>query len=142
MGEKRRLFLSRSEISKRAPVRFLIETETFCHRPRARPPTTLSEWQLLAVLHGANLLQYYETFIAQGFPCGTNRCLKKRVAGGDDVNQIMSCDETEFLEIMSLVGMLNKPLHVRRLQRTLSVSYFGKLPEACFSGNADQIQDE
>ncbi|KAK5982363.1 NGFI-A-binding protein 2 [Trichostrongylus colubriformis] len=40
--------------------------------------------------------------------------------GGDDINQIMQCDEGEFLEIMSLVGMLSKPLHVRRLQRALT----------------------
>ncbi|VDL84358.1 unnamed protein product [Nippostrongylus brasiliensis] len=39
---------------------------------------------------------------------------------GDDINQIMQCDEGEFLEIMSLVGMLSKPLHVRRLQRALT----------------------
>ena len=39
--------------------------------------------------------------------------------GGDDIDQIMQCDENEFLEIMSLVGMASKPLHVRRLQRTL-----------------------
>uniref|UniRef100_A0A1I7XDZ9 NGFI-A binding protein 2 (EGR1 binding protein 2) n=1 Tax=Heterorhabditis bacteriophora TaxID=37862 RepID=A0A1I7XDZ9_HETBA len=32
----------------------------------------------------------------------------------------MQCDESEFLEIMSLVGMLPKPLHVRRLQRALT----------------------
>ncbi|KAK6054468.1 NAB region 2 [Cooperia oncophora] len=32
----------------------------------------------------------------------------------------MQCDEGEFLEIMSLVGMLSKPLHVRRLQRALT----------------------
>ena len=29
-------------------------------------PTSLSEWQLLAVLHKANLVQYYETFISKG----------------------------------------------------------------------------
>ncbi|CAJ0605017.1 unnamed protein product [Cylicocyclus nassatus] len=40
--------------------------------------------------------------------------------GGDDINQIMQCDEGEFLEIMSLVGMLSKTLHVRRLQRALT----------------------
>ncbi|CAI4223687.1 unnamed protein product [Auanema sp. JU1783] len=73
-------------------------------KPTAQP-TSFSEWQLLAVLQRANLVQYYDTFITQG---------------GDDINQIMQCDEQEFLEIMSLVGMLSKPLHVRRLQRALS----------------------
>ncbi|CAJ0605009.1 unnamed protein product [Cylicocyclus nassatus] len=60
------------------------------------PPTSISEWQLLAVLQPANLVQYYDMFISQG---------------GDDINQIMQCNEGEFLEIMSLVGMLSKPLH-------------------------------
>ncbi|EJW81384.1 hypothetical protein WUBG_07706 [Wuchereria bancrofti] len=35
-------------------------------RSGSRQPTTFSEWQLLAVLHRANLLQYYDEFIAQG----------------------------------------------------------------------------
>ncbi|KAI6184366.1 CBR-MAB-10 protein [Aphelenchoides bicaudatus] len=70
-----------------------------------RPATTLSEWQLQAVLFRAKLTQYYDTFIAQG---------------GDDIDQLMECDETEFLEIMTLIGMATKPLHVRRLQRTLA----------------------
>lgn len=30
-----------------------------------RPATTLSEWQLQAVLHKAKLTQYFETFISQ-----------------------------------------------------------------------------
>ncbi|KAI6196732.1 hypothetical protein M3Y94_01143800 [Aphelenchoides besseyi] len=64
----------------------------------------IAEWVLQAVLFRARLVQYYEVFISQG---------------GDDIDQIMQCDEREFLEIMSLVGMASKPLHVRRLQRTL-----------------------
>lgn len=32
----------------------------------------------------------------------------------------MACEEREFLEIMNLVGMLPKPLHVRRMQRALA----------------------
>ncbi|VDD96791.1 unnamed protein product [Enterobius vermicularis] len=82
-------------------------------RPAGRQPTNFSEWQLLAVLHRANLLQYYDDFIAQG---------------GDDINQFMTCDEHEFLEIMSVVGMASKPLHVRRFQRTLTE--FSKDPDA------------
>ncbi|KAH7715237.1 Protein MAB-10 [Aphelenchoides avenae] len=39
--------------------------------------------------------------------------------GGDDVEQLMTNDEREFLEIMSVVGMTSKPLHVRRLQKAL-----------------------
>ncbi len=40
-------------------------------------------------------------------------------AGGDDVQQLCEAGEDEFLEIMALVGMAAKPLHVRRLQKVL-----------------------
>uniref|UniRef100_A0A8D0H3E7 NGFI-A binding protein 2 n=1 Tax=Sphenodon punctatus TaxID=8508 RepID=A0A8D0H3E7_SPHPU len=77
--------------------------------PRAEPPAmalprTLGELQLYRVLQRANLLSYYETFIQQG---------------GDDVQQLCEAGEEEFLEIMALVGMDTKPLHVRRLQKAL-----------------------
>ncbi|GFR64026.1 NGFI-A-binding protein-like protein [Elysia marginata] len=39
--------------------------------------------------------------------------------GGDDVQQLCEAGEDEFLEIMALVGMASKPLHVRRLQKAL-----------------------
>ncbi|XP_060677009.1 NGFI-A-binding protein 2-like [Hemiscyllium ocellatum] len=67
-------------------------------------PRTLGELQLYRVLQRAHLLPYYNTFIQQG---------------GDDVQQLSEADEEEFLEIMSLVGMATKPLHVRRLQKAL-----------------------
>nr|XP_022341150.1 NGFI-A-binding protein homolog isoform X5 [Crassostrea virginica] len=67
-------------------------------------PGNPSEWQLYKVLQRSNLLQYYDTFIAQG---------------GDDVQQLCEAGEDEFLEIMALVGMASKPLHVRRLQKAL-----------------------
>ncbi|CAH1775757.1 unnamed protein product [Owenia fusiformis] len=67
-------------------------------------PSTASELQLYRVLQRANLLQYYDTFISQG---------------GDDVQQLCEAGEEEFLEIMALVGMASKPLHVRRLQKAL-----------------------
>ncbi|XP_069086877.1 NGFI-A-binding protein 2 isoform X2 [Pleurodeles waltl] len=67
-------------------------------------PRTLGELQLYRVLQRSNLLSYYETFIQQG---------------GDDVQQLCEAGEEEFLEIMSLVGMATKPLHVRRLQKAL-----------------------
>uniref|UniRef100_A0A8C8AQR2 Nab N-terminal domain-containing protein n=1 Tax=Otus sunia TaxID=257818 RepID=A0A8C8AQR2_9STRI len=77
-------------------------------RPSRRPamalPRTLGELQLYRVLQRANLLGYYETFIQQG---------------GDDVQQLCEAGEEEFLEIMALVGMATKPLHVRRLQKAL-----------------------
>ncbi|XP_043108346.1 NGFI-A-binding protein 2 isoform X2 [Puntigrus tetrazona] len=67
-------------------------------------PRTLGELQLYRVLQRANLLMYYDTFIQQG---------------GDDVQQLCEAGEDEFLEIMALVGMATKPLHVRRLQKAL-----------------------
>ncbi|XP_059146402.1 NGFI-A-binding protein 1-like isoform X2 [Physella acuta] len=67
-------------------------------------PSNNSELQLYRVLQRANLLQYFETFITQG---------------GDDVQQLCEAGEDEFLEIMALVGMASKPLHVRRLQKAL-----------------------
>lgn len=41
------------------------------------------------------------------------------MTGGDDVQQLCEAGEEEFLEIMALVGMASKPLHVRRLQKSL-----------------------
>ncbi|XP_074600400.1 NGFI-A-binding protein homolog isoform X2 [Brevipalpus obovatus] len=67
-------------------------------------PSNESELQLYRVLQRSNLLSYYDTFISQG---------------GDDVQQLCDAGEEEFLEIMALVGMANKPLHVRRLQKVL-----------------------
>ena len=85
----------------------------------ATQPKNTSEWQLYKVLQRANLLQYYDTFISQG---------------GDDVQQLCEAGEEEFLEIMALVGMASKPLHVRRLQKALQewvanpASFQGQLP--------------
>ncbi|XP_015784491.1 putative uncharacterized protein DDB_G0277255 isoform X2 [Tetranychus urticae] len=67
-------------------------------------PLNDSELQLYRVLQRSNLLSYYDTFICQG---------------GDDVQQLCDAGEEEFLEIMALVGMASKPLHVRRLQKAL-----------------------
>ncbi|XP_075036099.1 NGFI-A-binding protein 1 isoform X3 [Mixophyes fleayi] len=67
-------------------------------------PRTLGELQLYRILQRSNLLCYFDAFIQQG---------------GDDVKQLCEAEEDEFLEIMALVGMASKPLHVRRLQKTL-----------------------
>ncbi|BFZ22817.1 hypothetical protein BsWGS_25856 [Bradybaena similaris] len=72
-------------------------------RTTVQPPNS-SQLQLYQVLQKANLLKYFETFISQG---------------GDDVQQLCEAGEDEFLEIMALVGMASKPLHVRRLQKAL-----------------------
>ncbi|XP_063585723.1 NGFI-A-binding protein 1-like [Penaeus indicus] len=81
-------------------------------------PSNESELQLYRVLQRANLLNYYDTFISQG---------------GDDVQQLCEAGEEEFLEIMALVGMASKPLHVRRLQKALQewVSNPGKSLTGC-----------
>lgn len=67
-------------------------------------PTNEAELQLYRVLQKANLLSYYDTLLEMG---------------GDDVQQLCEAGEEEFLEIMALVGMATKPLHVRRLQKAL-----------------------
>ncbi|XP_072527704.1 NGFI-A-binding protein 1a isoform X3 [Salminus brasiliensis] len=67
-------------------------------------PRSVGELQLYRVLQRANLLCYYAAFVQQG---------------GDDVQQLCEAAEEEFLEIMALVGMATKPLHVRRLQKAL-----------------------
>ncbi|KAJ3639608.1 hypothetical protein Zmor_002958 [Zophobas morio] len=70
---------------------------TFC-------PKNLAELQLYRVMQNASLLVYYDTLLEMG---------------GDDVQQLCDAGEDEFLEIMSLVGMASKPLHVRRFQKSL-----------------------
>ncbi|XP_071054649.1 NGFI-A-binding protein homolog isoform X2 [Onthophagus taurus] len=67
-------------------------------------PNNLAELQLFRVMQNASLLYYYDTLLEMG---------------GDDVQQLCDAGEEEFLEIMSLVGMASKPLHVRRLQKSL-----------------------
>ncbi|XP_046808632.1 NGFI-A-binding protein homolog [Lucilia cuprina] len=67
-------------------------------------PGNEAEIQLYRVLQKASLLAYYDTLLEMG---------------GDDVQQLYEAGEEEFLEIMALVGMASKPLHVRRLQKAL-----------------------
>nr|XP_023024613.1 NGFI-A-binding protein homolog isoform X2 [Leptinotarsa decemlineata] len=67
-------------------------------------PSNQAELQLYRVMQNASLLLYYDTLLEMG---------------GDDVQQLCDAGEEEFLEIMSLVGMASKPLHVRRLQKSL-----------------------
>jgi hypothetical protein len=63
-----------------------------------------SEAELFGLLKSANLLDYYSNFIEQG---------------GDDIHQFCDATEEEFKEMVCLVGMSAKPLHVRRLQKCL-----------------------
>ncbi len=41
------------------------------------------------------------------------------ILGGDDIDQLVEADETEFKEITELVGMSAKPLHVKRLRKAI-----------------------
>ncbi|XP_044742506.1 NGFI-A-binding protein homolog [Chrysoperla carnea] len=67
-------------------------------------PSNEAELQLYRVMQRASLLSYYDTLLEMG---------------GDDVQQLCDAGEEEFLEIMALIGMASKPLHVRRLQKAL-----------------------
>ncbi|XP_049884543.1 NGFI-A-binding protein homolog [Pectinophora gossypiella] len=67
-------------------------------------PSNEAELQLYRVMQRASLLAYYDTLLEMG---------------GDDLQQLCDAGESEFLEIMALVGMASKPLHVRRLQKAL-----------------------
>lgn len=39
--------------------------------------------------------------------------------GGDDIDQLLEADEAELKEIVDLVGMSAKPLHVKRLRKAI-----------------------
>ncbi|XP_051865610.1 NGFI-A-binding protein 2-like [Pristis pectinata] len=91
-------------------------------------PRTLGELQLYCLLQRANLSVYYQNFVQQG---------------GDDVRQLCEAGEEEFLEIMALVGMATKPLHVRRMQKALrewaaNPAAFSSLPRFKLAGASAQ----
>jgi hypothetical protein len=44
---------------------------------------------------------------------------KQKKKGGDDVNQLCDATDDEFKEIVDLVGMSSKPLHVKRLRKVI-----------------------
>lgn len=80
----------------------------------------------------ASLLSYYDTLLEMGmqiflpniqnnsiFAIFSLNFYLPLMAGGDDVQQLCDAGEEEFLEIMALVGMASKPLHVRRFQKAL-----------------------
>lgn len=92
-------------------------------------PSNEAELQLYRVLQRASLLAYYDTLLEMGkillnelwlLNLWFNKLhIFKNNKGGDDVQQLCDAGEEEFLEIMALVGMASKPLHVRRLQKSL-----------------------
>ena len=64
----------------------------------------LSEGDLYKLLESADLLSYYEAFVSHG---------------GDNIKQLLRANEEDFEEIIDLVGMSSKRLHVRRLEAAL-----------------------
>lgn len=99
---------------------------------RTSQPSNEAESQLYRVLQRASLLDYYDTLLEMGKTkkhnltiCNiTSNNKMRNFIGGDDLQQLcdaQSCEarDDEFLEIMALVGMASKPLHVRRLQKVL-----------------------
>ena len=62
-------------------------------------------------------------FVSFSMQYNVFRILVGIFSGGDDLQQLLEAHEEEFLEIMALVGMANKPLHVRRMQKTLQVVF-------------------
>ncbi|KAF8568810.1 hypothetical protein P879_01487 [Paragonimus westermani] len=64
------------------------------------------ELEVLLLLQRANLSQYFKSFIDHG---------------GDDARQLVDLlkDPNDFKELVKLVGMDKKPLHVRRLRKVL-----------------------
>ncbi|RNA32831.1 NGFI-A-binding 2 isoform X1 [Brachionus plicatilis] len=83
------------------------------------------------LLTKANLSQYFGSFIEQG---------------GDDVDQLCDANELEFKEICDLVGMSSKPLHVKRLKKTLDELKKSKRPiakrESFCKGNCNRVPNE
>ena len=73
-----------------------------------------TEGDLYEILQSADLLSYYDAFISNG---------------GDNIQQLLEADEEDFEEIIELVGMASKRLHVRRLQKALDKWQEGTLKQ-------------
>lgn len=71
--------------------------------PASRSP--LDEAHIYHILEKAHLLEYFPSFQANGV---------------DNIQQLFEANDDEFLEIMAIVGMASKPLHVRRFQKALN----------------------
>ncbi|KAG5895998.1 hypothetical protein JTB14_007566 [Gonioctena quinquepunctata] len=97
------ILLQRNSLSPSVPRKVMSKNNNNTIFPTSYP-SNQAELQLYRVMQNASLLLYYDTLLEMG---------------GDDVQQLCDAGEEEFLEIMSLVGMASKPLHVRRLQKSL-----------------------
>ncbi|VDQ01154.1 unnamed protein product [Trichobilharzia regenti] len=67
----------------------------------------LGEYEVYLLLQKAKLLQYFDAFINHG---------------GDDIQQLTELlkDPNEFDQLMKLVGMDRKPLHIQRFKKALA----------------------
>ena len=92
----------------------------FREPPQIPTPRNKSELELYQLLRRANLIDYFPTFLKYG---------------GDDVEQLAEANEEEFLEIVELIGMHQKPLHVRRLQKALSYWRIDKIDALTLGGD-------
>lgn len=81
------------------------------------------EHALYKFLQRANLLQYYSAFIEQGKGSLLNLLRNQNGSyfsgGGDDLKQLADAQNDDFQEIITLVGMASKPLHVKRFKKAL-----------------------
>lgn len=88
-------------------------------------PRNELEENLYKFLQQANLLQYYSAFLEQGNELIVNvRTERERIQtwfkGGDDLKQLADAENDDFQEIITLVGMVSKPLHVKRFKKALA----------------------
>ncbi|OON23078.1 NAB region 1 [Opisthorchis viverrini] len=89
-----------------------------------QPTLTAGEFEVLCLLQRANLSQYFKAFIDHG---------------GDDLRQLVDSlrDPEEFAELVKIVGMDKKPLHIRRLKKALEeMSALLGLKSISWSGNS------
>lgn len=82
-------------------------------------PKTPLEDALFQFLKQANLLQYYSAFLEQGLNPTFFINPRSIHLGGDDLKQLAEAENDDFQEIIILVGMVSKPLHVKRFKKAL-----------------------
>ncbi|GAA50040.1 NGFI-A-binding protein homolog [Clonorchis sinensis] len=103
-----------------------------------QPTLTAGEFEVLCLLQRANLSQYFKAFIEHGMFAKPLTILWN-FTGGDDLRQLVDSmrDPEEFAELVKIVGMDKKPLHVRRLKKALEeVSALLGLKSISWSGTS------
>ena len=69
-------------------------------------------------MHSLSKVLFLLLLLCKYFIC-FHFCTIKLVKGGDDINQLCEANNEEFKEIVDLVGMSSKPLHIRRLKKAI-----------------------